>query len=190
MIGWLGEHFDCLYRRHADSEFPENYPQLKRYARIKAQYFSITRARLVFRIKESLEYRPSPFTESKGYFLIDDGNLSEEHFDWLVCISSSLLPVRIGGELWLEPYYPNRFARQFGFDQGIPANKLQFKIEQRSKCGVEDLAKAQFKLLRTDTGSRFYIPRSSYEGMCTWTYYRWWMSACAPISVGLCLLFT
>ena len=36
VIGWLGEHFNCLYRRHADNEFPKNYPQLKRYVGIKA----------------------------------------------------------------------------------------------------------------------------------------------------------
>lgn len=63
VIGWLGEHFNCLYRRHADSEFPENYPHLKRCAGIKAQDFDVTTARLVFRTKGSVEYRPSPFIE-------------------------------------------------------------------------------------------------------------------------------
>ncbi|KAK9929109.1 hypothetical protein M0R45_026217 [Rubus argutus] len=79
-----------------------------------------------------------------------------------------------------EQYYPNRFACQFGFDQGVPSNKLQFGIEKRRKCCIEDLAKAQRLLLRTGTGTHFYISCSTYNGACTWAYCRWWMRACAP----------
>ena len=38
---------------------------------------------------------------------------------FLLSIRSAVLPIRVGAELLLEPYYPNRFARQFGFDQGF-----------------------------------------------------------------------
>jgi hypothetical protein len=180
VIGWLGEHFPCLYKSRADNEFPNNYPCLARYAGVEAKSLDITSARLIFRTNESVDYRPSPFIEQKGYFLFDDGSLSEDKSELLICIRSSLLPVRLGDDLWLEPYYPNRFARQFGFDQGVPSNKLRFGIERRRKCCIEDLAKAQRLLLRTGTGTHFYIPRSTYNGACTWAYCRWWMRACAP----------
>ncbi|KAL3516103.1 hypothetical protein ACH5RR_023005 [Cinchona calisaya] len=51
----------------------------------------------------------------------------------------------VGNDMWKEPYYPNRFARQFGFDQGIP-DKIVFcypKIKEilaRSFKGAVKLA--------------------------------------------------
>ncbi|KAI5338760.1 hypothetical protein L3X38_018032 [Prunus dulcis] len=93
---------------------------------------------------------------------------------------SAQLPVRVGGDLWLKPYYPNRFDRQLGFDQGVPANKLLFSVCERQRCGIEKLARAQAVLLCKDTTVRFYIPRSTRIGECSWWYCRWWMIACAP----------
>lgn len=180
VIGWLGEHFTCFYRRRIASDFPANYPHLARYAGVDSESLDITSARIAFRTDESADYRPTPFLERKGCFLLDDKSLSEKRFEFLVCTRSALLPVRMGDALWLEPYYPNRFARQFGFDQGVPSNNLLFSIEKRRQCCIEDLARAQRIFLRADTGSRFYIPRSTYNGTCTWRYCRWWMRACAP----------
>lgn len=180
VIGWLGEHFTCFYRRRVASDFPANYPYLARYAGVDGEYLDITSARVAFRTAESIDYRPAPFIEEKGSFFLDDQSLSEKRFEFLASIRSSLLPVRMGSELWLEPYYPNRFARQFGFDQGTPSNKLLFAVEKRKQCCIEDLARAQRALLMAETGSRFYIPRSTYNGACTWRYCRWWMRACAP----------
>lgn len=111
VIGWLGEHFPCLYKGRADNEFPNNYPYLARYAGVEAKSLDITSARLIFRTDKSVNYRPSLFIEQKGYFLFDDGSLSEDKSELLICIRSSLLPVRLDDDLWLEPYYPNRFAR-------------------------------------------------------------------------------
>lgn len=180
VVGWLGEYFPCLYKCRADSELPPSYPHLARYAGVEAVELDISSARRVFRTNVSVIYRPSPFIEQNGCFLADDSNLSSEQFEMLVCMRSSLLPVRVGHDLLLEPYYPNRFARQFGFDQGVPSNKLNFGLVKRERCCIEDLANAQHVLLQTDTGTRFYIPRSTYNGACTWTYCRWWMRACAP----------
>ena len=50
-----------------------------------------------------------------GRDVIDMG-LLDENFKFLLSIRSSVLPVRVEAELILEPYYPNRFAHQFGFD--------------------------------------------------------------------------
>jgi len=66
--------------------------------------------------------------------------LSDEDFKFLLSIRSSVLPIRIGSELLLEPYYPNQFARQFGFDQGVPANTLSFTVSLRQQRNMMDLA--------------------------------------------------
>ncbi|KAI5311949.1 hypothetical protein L3X38_041122 [Prunus dulcis] len=115
-------------------------------------------------------YRPSVFLAQEDCILLDTESLADDAFEFLVCMRSALLPVRLGGDLWLEPYYPNRFARQFGFDQGVPENKLLFSVCERQRCGIEKLARAQAVLLRKDTTARFYIPRSTRIGECSWWY--------------------
>ena len=41
----------------------------------------------------------------------------------------------------MEPYYLNRFVRQFGFDQSIPAN-LSFAVPLRRQRNMMDLTRA------------------------------------------------
>ncbi|KAJ8428557.1 LOW QUALITY PROTEIN: hypothetical protein Cgig2_000421 [Carnegiea gigantea] len=94
-VGWLAEVFPALYSQRPDSECPVDYPTL----------IAI------------LERSP------KGRDLVDI-NLLDENFKFLLCMRSSVLSIRIGSELLLEPYYPNRFARQFGFDQALLANRV------------------------------------------------------------------
>jgi len=80
----------------------------------------------------------------------------------------------------LEPYYPNRFARQFGFDQEVPSNCLSFMKALRQQRSIMDLAKVYVHLQRTDTGAKFYVPPSYYEGVCSWDYCRWWTRISTP----------
>ncbi|XP_020411123.1 uncharacterized protein LOC109946775 [Prunus persica] len=160
VMGWLGEHFPDLIDRRSDNDFPAHYPLL---------------ARSGFMV-----YRPSVFLAQEDCILLDTESLADNAFEFLVCMRSALLPVRLGGDLWLEPYYPNRFAHQFGFDQGVPENKLLFSVCERQRCEIEKLARAQAVLLRKDTTTRFYIPRFTHIGECSWSYCRWWMTACAP----------
>jgi len=60
-----------------------------------------------------------------GGTVIDMG-LLEEGSKFLLSIQSAVLPVCVRAELLLEPYYPNRFAYEFGLDQGVPSNRLCF----------------------------------------------------------------
>ncbi|KAL6286893.1 hypothetical protein ACE6H2_011283 [Prunus campanulata] len=175
VIGWMGEYFPCLYRCHNDIEFPANYPHLTRYAGIAANDMGISKARVIFRSDTSMRYRPSAFDEQDGLTFMDDEKLSDDRFEILVCMRTSKLPIRVDNKLWLEPYYPNRFARQFGFDQSVPSDKLSFGIAKRSHCNVEDLFRAQTSLLRRNTSVLLYIPRSTRMGQCTYWYCRWWM---------------
>ncbi|XP_040374618.1 uncharacterized protein LOC112198982 [Rosa chinensis] len=180
VLCWLGEYFPQLCKRRADSEFPADYPRLARYAYVASKDLSITCARMVFRDNKSVIYRPHAFLETEGCFLLDDETLSDERFEFLFGLRSACLPVRVDGQLILEPYYPNRFARQFGYDQSVPSNRLSFSVSKRKQCFVEDLARAQSILYRRNTTAQIYIPRSTREGECTWWYCKWWLKACIP----------
>ncbi|KAJ8433640.1 hypothetical protein Cgig2_026820 [Carnegiea gigantea] len=72
-------------------------------------------------------------------------------------IRSAALPVRVGAELILEPYYPNRFAHQFGFDQGVPSNLLGFIRALRQQRSVMNLAQAHADLQRRDTRAKEFL---------------------------------
>lgn len=99
VIGWLGEYFPCLYKCRVDSEFPISYHRLAKYAGVEAVDFNISSTKLIFRTNKSVIYRPSPFMEKNGFFLVDNENLSSKQFELLVCMNSSLLPVRMGRDL-------------------------------------------------------------------------------------------
>ncbi|CAN6695422.1 unnamed protein product [Malus baccata var. baccata] len=144
-------------------DFPEGYPQLARYTGVEPNEVNISQARFIFRSDKSVIYRPTVFVEEKGCSLMDNEDLSDNYFEFLVCVRTAMLPVRIGEHLWLEPYFPNRFARQFGFDQGVRTNKLAFGVSSRQNCSVEAMFEAQAVLLKRNTGSLFY----------------WWRSSCA-----------
>ncbi|CAB4282678.1 unnamed protein product [Prunus armeniaca] len=130
VLGWLGEYFPDLTTRRCDSDFPEHYPLLARYSQIEAKYVDLTRARIIF-IRDYVVCRPNVFLAHEDYILLDTETLAYDTFEYLICMRSALLLVRVGGDLWLEPYYPNRFARQFGFDQGFSANQLLFSVRER-----------------------------------------------------------
>ncbi|CAN6711811.1 unnamed protein product [Malus baccata var. baccata] len=179
IVGWLGEHFPFLYRSRPDSDFPEGYPQLARYAGVEPREVNISQARFIFRSDKSVIYRPTVFVEEKGCSLMDNEDLSDDYFEFLVCVRTAKFPVRIGEHLWLEPYFPNRFARQFGFDQGVPTNKLAFGVSSRQNCSVEAMFEAQAVLLKRNTGSLFYVPCSTHQGICTYWYCKWWGTSCA-----------
>lgn len=160
VLGWLGEYIPILYCRRVAHEFPEEYPVLVRYAGVKAKDFSLAQARMIFRSSTSINERPFSFNKNiEGIEVMDFVNTPDEHFEFLVYIRSGLLPVQVGQELWVEPYYPKRFARWLGFDQGVPANVSFSNFSEREAGSIQQLAMAQRMLLRCDTGTRFFHPK-------------------------------
>ena len=43
-----------------------------------------------------------------------------------------------------------------------------------------DLVQAYADLQRQDSGVRFYVPPSYYEGVCSWNYISWWTKLSTP----------
>ena len=124
-------------------DFPECCPLLARYSGITAKPLHICQARVIFRAEQHVRYYPNPFEQFKDAQLMDDGSLSVDQFEFLMSIRSADIPIRIGLKMGIEPYYPNRFTRQFGFDQGVLANDLHSAVVQKSLCGIERSAIAQ-----------------------------------------------
>ncbi|KAJ8443399.1 hypothetical protein Cgig2_018832 [Carnegiea gigantea] len=172
------ELFPCLYRRRPDSDCPDDFSTLVCHAGLLGSKLSLPQARHIFRDVRYLSLRASSYRENSrnGRDMIDMG-LPEK---FLLSIRSAVLPVRVGAELILEPYYPNRFARQFGFDQEVPSNRLSFIRALRQQRSVMDLAQAYADLQRRDTEAKFYIPPSYYKGVCSWDYCRWWTKISTP----------
>ena len=87
------------------------------FASLLSSKLSLPQARHVFRNGKYLSLKSSSHREDfrNGRDVIDM-RLPNEDFKFLWFIWSFVLLVRVRAELLLKPYYPNRFARQFGFD--------------------------------------------------------------------------
>ncbi|KAJ8428861.1 hypothetical protein Cgig2_010803 [Carnegiea gigantea] len=117
VIGWLAELFPSLYRRRLDGDCPSDF----------ATNFHYHKCDTFFRDGRYLSLRPSSHHEDShnGQDVIHMGLLDSD-FKFLLSIRSSVLLVHIEAKLLLEPYYPNQFVRQVGFDQVIQSNLLSF----------------------------------------------------------------
>ncbi|KAK9951316.1 hypothetical protein M0R45_006770 [Rubus argutus] len=120
------------------------------------------------RSNESVNYHPTAFTKAEDCFLIDDEQLSDERFEFLFCMRSTLLPVRVDDHLSLEPHYPDRFARQFGYAQSVLSTSFSFRISKRQQYFIEDLVRAQPVLHRKNTTTQFLILCSIHHEVCIW----------------------
>ncbi|KAJ8434538.1 hypothetical protein Cgig2_004304 [Carnegiea gigantea] len=159
VIDWLAELFLCLYHCRPDSDCPDDFPTLVCYARLLGSKLCLPQATHICRDGRYLSLSASSYREysRNGRDVIDIG-LLEEDSKLLLSIWSTVLPVRVGAKLILEPYYRNRFARQFGFDQGVPSNRLSFIGGLRQQRSMMDLAQAHTDLqsIPTSLASLFY----------------------------------
>ncbi|KAJ8437714.1 hypothetical protein Cgig2_008340 [Carnegiea gigantea] len=117
---WLAELFSCLYCHRPDSDCPGDFSTLVRSAGLLGKKFPYPNL--------------DTFLGMGDIFLLELAlivstlvmGLPEEDFKFLLSIWPAVLPIHLGAELLLELYCPNRFALQFGFDQGVPSNRLSF----------------------------------------------------------------
>ncbi|CAB4316426.1 unnamed protein product [Prunus armeniaca] len=86
-----------------------HYPLLIRY-NIEAKYVSSNKARIIFK-SEFMVYRPSVFLAHEDCILLDMESLANDAFEFLICMHSALLPIRVvsvrgsdvGLRTWQEP---------------------------------------------------------------------------------------
>ncbi|MQL68471.1 hypothetical protein Taro_000758, partial [Colocasia esculenta] len=81
--------------------------------------------------------------------------------DWLCCVRRSVLLFRKGSLLFMEPYFPHRFARNLGYDQDVPPN-ADFVLSTRAYKGPDRYLVAYSwwcYFLRRDTAPEFFAFR-------------------------------
>ncbi|MQL90833.1 hypothetical protein Taro_023436, partial [Colocasia esculenta] len=83
---------------------------------------------------------------------------------------------RKGSFLFMEPYFPHRFARNLGYDQDVPPN-ADFVLSTRAYKGPDRHLVASSwwcYFLRRDAAPEFFIPELRHEGRVGILYARWW----------------
>ncbi|MQL91076.1 hypothetical protein Taro_023682 [Colocasia esculenta] len=95
---------------------------------------------------------------------------------WLQCTRPGVLVFRRGQTVISEPYYPHRFARNFGYDQRIPSD---FEFPQlprilHGRC-IHLQARMWWNLFQQDNVSLLvHTSPSTYRGAVTLKYADWW----------------
>ncbi|KAJ8430352.1 hypothetical protein Cgig2_020422 [Carnegiea gigantea] len=112
-LGWIIKLFPCVYYHRPYCDCPGYFPSLVCYAGLLGCKLSLPQVRHIIRILNGSHHKDS----HNGRDMIDMG-LLEEDFKFLLSIQSSIVPLRVGAELILEPFYLN--------DQGVPSNRLSF----------------------------------------------------------------
>ncbi|MQL68421.1 hypothetical protein Taro_000670 [Colocasia esculenta] len=97
---------------------------------------------------------------------------------WLQCTRPGVLVFQRGQTAILEPYYPHRFSRNFGYNQRIPSD---FEFPQlprilHGRC-IHLQARMWWNLFQQDNVSLLvHTSPSTYRGAVTLKYADWWAS--------------
>ncbi|MQM12432.1 hypothetical protein Taro_045351, partial [Colocasia esculenta] len=118
--------------------------------------------------------------ESPGatqYFLLGQPEAHPSFYKgWLRSVRPSVLVFRKGTDVILEPSYPNRFARNFGYDQATPLN-ADFPLSTRLYRGSDrHLVAANWWCYYIRRGPLLgcVLPDAERSGQVDIYYARWW----------------
>ncbi|KAL6006297.1 hypothetical protein ACLOJK_040343 [Asimina triloba] len=136
LFAWLGFYFPFIYGVNDTMQFPDDGLIMRKFANrnFVNRSFAETIAFLlkIGRFDEHF-FRMVPSFGSSSKF--SSAELTEDEKDFALSLQPGLLALREGPRFNVEPYYPNRFARQFGFDQDIP-NEFPFISRAAREVGV------------------------------------------------------
>ena len=117
---------------------------------------------------------------------MDDGKLSRVDFAYFVSIRSGFIAYPCEDNLVVEHYCPNRFSRQFGFYQDVPAD-----LDFDDLPDPETMLRYHHMLTRYGTGSQVLLPGrcNLLEKNTTRAFREWWSkmfisSPCSPHASG------
>ncbi|MQL69380.1 hypothetical protein Taro_001697 [Colocasia esculenta] len=102
--------------------------------------------------------------------------LEPELRDWALSIRPSVLTFRRGSVIYFEPYYPFRFARNFGYDQHIPPSSANFNMTSRAVGGGQllDQARKWWDFFHRFDSCTFRVPMPGRTPRVTPEYIKWW----------------
>ncbi|XP_020081100.1 uncharacterized protein LOC109704742, partial [Ananas comosus] len=185
LFAWVGARFEKVYTRRPIREDIKSMPCLKKVPDMLSFMYAIStpfdskRARQHLRDERNFIWRPYSFNCSgRGWVheVIDmrgRSDFPEEVQEWIISLRHSVLPLRLGGSLYAQPYNPHRFARQFGLDQHFP--KSSDVPQEAASTGV--LAGYWLDLTQVSLSLKFFIPDSSRHGKPSFHYARWWTNS-------------
>jgi hypothetical protein len=176
--GWLGIYFPWTYGVDLFQYFHTDHAPLYRYRKLN----------MITRSSDWIASKIGNWAEICFYhFPVSDAGEDREVVDnehsvdvtgreFLVSIRTASLPLREGIEFWREPYYPSRFARQFGYDQGVPMTLPDVtKVERAYGTGPVHWEWIWHQLLMTRTGARFMLPGLYRKTSGSYSWLRWWV---------------
>jgi len=83
------------------------------------KYFNESQANVLFKNPKRIKYHPL-FFMARVVILYDAGKLSAIRSEYFICNWSSYLTLHYNNSFVIEPYFSNKFSRQFGFYQQVP----------------------------------------------------------------------
>nr|CAD1818060.1 unnamed protein product [Ananas comosus var. bracteatus] len=185
LFTWVGARFEKVYTHRPIREDVKSMPGLKKVPDMLSFMYAIStpfdskRTRQHLRDERNFIWRPYSFNcsgEGWVHEVIDmreRSDFPEEVQEWVISLRHSVLPLRLGGGLYAQPYNPHRFARQCGLDQHFPESSDVSR--ETALTGV--LAGYWLDLTQVSHSLKFFIPDDSRRGKPSSHYARWWTNS-------------
>ena len=178
LYAWLAKNFDA-YELVGEAS---SSPGMVKFSGLgRAKSFQPEEARELIGSGRGFRWHSSVINRLRE-ILVDDGKLSRDDFAYCVSIRSSFISYRCEDSFVMEHYCPDRFSRQFGFYQDVPAD-LDFDNLPDS----EAMLRYHQTLTRYGTGSQVLLPGRCklLERNTTRAFREWWSkmfisSTCSP----------
>ena len=167
LYAWLAKNFDA-YELVGEAS---SSPGMVKFSGLgRAKSFQPEEARELIGSGRGFRWHSSVINRLRE-ILVDDGKLSRADFAYFVSVRSSFVAYRCEDSLVMEHYCPDRFSRQFGFYQDVPAD-LDFDNLPDS----EAMLRYHQTLTRYGTGSQVLLPGRCklLERNTTRAFREWW----------------
>nr|VDC64910.1 unnamed protein product [Brassica rapa] len=162
---WTWERFKNV--RPKAKEIPKGEPRISRWEGLQKRYENVRMSLDDFEwrpyTKPLQNWNPLRFYVEEAMWIPIDNGIDDEFVAFARCVRSSKL-VGIG---FVEDYYPNRVAMQFGFSQDLPGLVTRHSSDFTEKEAWDDYNKSL-------VGLKLYMPSRLATGSVTARYRDWW----------------
>ncbi|KAL5980205.1 hypothetical protein ACLOJK_036672 [Asimina triloba] len=131
-FAWLRTYFPFMFRVTNASQFDDAF-HMGKFARrpfIRQDLAGVTRTFLRMDNLRQNFYRVVASSESTNIKDSSVGLFINER-DFFLSLQPCMLPLRDKGTFHVEPYFPHKFARQFGYNQGVSEQLAMISREAR-----------------------------------------------------------
>ena len=126
LIGWLGFYFPGIYGIEDVAQFEEPGVVLGKFAcRNFANRSFAETVDYILGIGRFDNHFYKMAAPSEAFARNSSEECSREEKEFALALLPGLVTLREGSCFFVEPYFPQRFARQFGYDQDVPAELIE-----------------------------------------------------------------